>query len=66
MVGAGLKVQVANDQVPPVVLLPTPPTTTAPNAKHPLVELQTELHSPPPMKPPIACARFFSPPTMLE
>ena len=52
--------------MPPVVLLPTPPTTTAPKAKHSLVELQTLLQLPPPMKPAIACERFFSPPPIVD
>jgi hypothetical protein len=47
IVGATVKQQEARLQVPPVVLLPTPPTTTAPNAKQADVELQTLLQIPP-------------------
>jgi len=42
-----VKAQLAKVQVPPVVLLPTPPATTAPYAKQPEVELHTLLFCPP-------------------
>ena len=56
----------ANDHVPPVVLFPTPPTTIAPNDKHPLVELHTLLQLPPPIKPSIVLLRFLNPPPFVE
>ncbi len=65
-VGATVKQQLAKVHVPPVVLLPTPPTTTAPYAKHPDVELHTWLQLPAPIKPANACALFAAPPTIAE
>ena len=53
-VGAAVNAHDAKVQVPPVVLLPTPPTTTAPNAKQPEVALHTELQFPAPTNPEIA------------
>ena len=66
MVGETVNAQEANVHVPPVVLLPTPPATTAPNAKHPFVELHTLLQLPPPMNPAIACEMFLFPPPIIE
>ena len=66
IVGATVNSQEANVQVPPVVLLPTPPATTAPNAKHPLVTLQTLLQFPPPMNHSIACVKFLQPPEVVD
>ena len=40
IVGATEKAQVAKFHVPPVVLLPTPPTTTAPAERQPFVAVQ--------------------------
>jgi hypothetical protein len=66
IVGATLKQQDAKDQVPPVVLFPTPPTTTAPKEQHPLIELQVLLQLPPPMKPSTALFKFLKPPPFVD
>jgi hypothetical protein len=51
---------------PPAVLFPTPPTTTAPKARHDDVELQTLLYVPPPINELIPWVMFKSPPTIAE
>ena len=50
IVGFTDHVQVAGTNVPPVVLLPTPPTTTLPNEQTAPTELQILLQKPDPMK----------------
>jgi hypothetical protein len=46
-VGATVKLHEARDQVPPVLLLPTPPAITEPTAKQGLVALVILLQIPP-------------------
>jgi hypothetical protein len=60
-VGATVNMQLAKLHVPPQVLLPTPPTTTAPVAKHSLVELQAKLQLPPNTALKLPCAVLPTP-----
>jgi hypothetical protein len=65
IVGATVKVHVDKLKVPPQVLLPTPPTTTAPRDKHPLTALVALLQIPEPTNPYSADTEFFCPPTIV-